>query len=236
MEETYLTKTIILNRKPFREYDSKLTIYSKERGKIYLVARGARKIKSKLSGHIEPISCSNVMIIRGRNLDYAGSAFNINNFKNLKNDYDKIICAAAGLNFVEKMVKEGEGDERIFCLLKNYLEFLDNTDLNNNYSLLFNFFKLKIFDFLGYRPELYNCVICKNKIKTGGNKIDSRRGGIVCASCKTSGSLTISDDCIKVLRLGNNYDFIKLFKIKMEESLKSEAIKIISSFHSYNFN
>ena len=47
MEETYNTKAIILNRQPFRERDSRVTIFSLERGKLILVARGTKKITSK---------------------------------------------------------------------------------------------------------------------------------------------------------------------------------------------
>ena len=43
MEETFYTRAIILKRSPWRENDSKVTVYSLERGRLELVARGTKK-------------------------------------------------------------------------------------------------------------------------------------------------------------------------------------------------
>src|SRR3989339_15793 len=90
MEETYITKIIVLNRWIHREHDSKILAFSPELGKIDLVVRGAQKNTSKLSAHIEPMNLGKVMIVRGRNCDYLGGIDNERNFRNIKTDFDKI--------------------------------------------------------------------------------------------------------------------------------------------------
>ena len=86
MEETYATKAIVLNRVPFRENDIRVSLYSSDQGRLDLIARGARKTKSKIAGHIEPISLARIMVIRGKRLDYLGSAINEASYFNIKND------------------------------------------------------------------------------------------------------------------------------------------------------
>ena len=49
MDETYNFEAIVLNRYAFRESDSRVILYSREKGKLELVARGTKKIKSKIS-------------------------------------------------------------------------------------------------------------------------------------------------------------------------------------------
>ena len=89
MEDTYNTKAIILRRTPYRESDLRLTVYTPEHGKKILIARGALKQKAKLTGHLEPLVLSDVMIVRGKNYDYIGSAQGKKFYLNIKSDLEK---------------------------------------------------------------------------------------------------------------------------------------------------
>lgn len=249
-EETYNTKAIILDRKPFKESDTKVSVFCLDRGRLELVARGTKKISSKMAGHLEPVSLSNIMVVRGKQYDYVGSAINENAFLNIKNDYNKIDIVGQAIGVFRKLVKEGERDERLFRLLSDFLEIINDLRFTNYELRLFNFFVLKLISELGHKPELYNCVVCKNKIAPGGNMFDMAKGGVVCGQCalatkphpipliKERGTverLTISDDCIKVLRLAASEDFKKLVKLNINYKLEREVKKIISSFYKYYF-
>ena len=54
MSQTYTTEGIILKRKDYQENDRLFTIYSKDYGKIDLIAKGTKKISSKLNSYLEP--------------------------------------------------------------------------------------------------------------------------------------------------------------------------------------
>jgi DNA repair protein RecO (recombination protein O) len=128
MESTYNTRVIILNRFDFRENDSRIICYSEDRGKLELVARGAKKLKSKSSGHIEPLTLSNIMVVKGKDVNYAGTATGENFYSNIKEDLDKIFIASQAMSLVDKMTRVGEIDdhEKIFNLLKGFLDNLEN--------------------------------------------------------------------------------------------------------------
>ena len=101
MEETYNTTAIITNNEPYREHDSKITAYTIDRGKLELIARGTKKIKSKLAGHLEPASLVNLMVVHGKQYDYTGFADSQNLYINIKNNYDKIlICGLVFQNLI----------------------------------------------------------------------------------------------------------------------------------------
>jgi DNA repair protein RecO (recombination protein O) len=250
MEETYKSKVIVLDRKPFREHDIRAAVYSLEKGRMDFVVRGAKKIESKLSGHLEPLCLSDIMIVRGRQLDYIGSAATENSFINLKRDFDKINCAGEAVRVFKKTVKNNEPDERLFYLLNDFLSILNSrAPLIVNYELFINFFILKLMVCLGYMPQLYSCANCGEKISPGGNKFNFAKGGLVCKKCASplppppirreeeGAKLAISDDCIKVLKITvlKEYNFHKLAKVKLNKKLNEEVIKIISLFYQYNF-
>jgi hypothetical protein len=128
MEPTFNTRAIILDRQDFRENDSRIICYSEDRGKLELVARGAKKLKSKSSGHIEPLTLSRLMVVQGKDVNYVGTATGENFYSNIKEDFDKVLIAKQALALVEKMTREGEvgGHEDVFNLLKDFLDNLEN--------------------------------------------------------------------------------------------------------------
>jgi DNA repair protein RecO (recombination protein O) len=61
-----LTKGIILTRSDYGEADRILTILTPDQGKLRLMAKGVRRVKSKLAGGIELFSVSDIAFVRGR--------------------------------------------------------------------------------------------------------------------------------------------------------------------------
>ncbi|MDD5071775.1 MAG: DNA repair protein RecO [Patescibacteria group bacterium] len=237
MEETYCTKAIILGRTNFREYDSRTIIYSLDKGKLDLVVRGAKKIKSKLAAHLEPLNLTEVMVVAGKQFDYIGAADSQNCFANIKNDLAKLAAAGKAVNFFNKFVKPEEADKEIFFLLKDFLESLDSRGLKISSDLLTSFFTFKILAQLGYGPELYNCVICNNKITPGRNLFSPSRGGLAGEEClkeKKDDALRISDDSIKILRLVIGNDLERLKNLKVSAILELEIKNLIGSFYQYH--
>ena len=239
MEETYNLQAIILKRQPFREVDLKITIYTKEKGKIDLVARGGKKFSSKLASHIEPLNLVNVMAIRGKIFDYVGSAVCQNSFLKIKNDLEKLESAGKAINIFNKLIKEEEREDSFlfFSILKNYLELVSEENLDNN--LFYYFFILKLLSGLGYKPELYNCVECSNKITLENNYFSYLKGGLICEKCNSDKNKNrealyrVSDDIIKVLRLAIKEDIKNLTKFNLNNKLKEEAINIVDNFLKY---
>jgi DNA repair protein RecO (recombination protein O) len=125
MDETYATKAIVLNRQPFRENDSRVILYSRDRGKLELIARGTKKINSKLAGHLEPLSLSSIMVVRGRQFDYIGGAAAINCFIDLKSDLAKLAAAGQAVKATSELIKTGIDDNYIYLLLLDFLEILN---------------------------------------------------------------------------------------------------------------
>lgn len=239
MEATYQTEAIILAREPYRENDSRITVYSREHGKLELVARGAKKTLSKLSGHIEPVSLADIMVVRGRQYDYAGSATARNSFAAIKNDLDKSAAAGTAFKAFDKAVKPGVADARLFFLLQDFLELISEEE-KSNYELFSYYFIYKLLAELGFRPNLKTCAVCGRKLEPAGNRFLPMDGGIVCRACASKPSRAglrpdISGDAIKVLRLLDGHSFVELAKIKTEKKLEGELSRIITLFYGHIF-
>ena len=73
-ERLYRTEAIVLRRADLGEADRLLTIFTPERGKLRVVAKGARKVGSRKGGHVELFTRSNLLIAKARELDIVSQA------------------------------------------------------------------------------------------------------------------------------------------------------------------
>ena len=69
MSRLYKTEGVVLKRHYTGEADALLTFCTPDRGKLRAIARGVRRPKSRLAGHLEPLTHCTMMLAEGRNLD-----------------------------------------------------------------------------------------------------------------------------------------------------------------------
>lgn len=228
---TRLIKGIILRKQDYRESDRLFVIYTDELGKISAVAKGVRKIKSKMAGHLELFSVINLMVAPGKNNYQIAGADREENFLNIKSDLGKTVLGSFCLEAVDIFTKTDHTDIKIYGLLSEILKTFDNGKNKNflkTYALS-KFFVLKLLSLLGWTPELYICVKCKKKIAPSGNFFDAGRGGLTCGQCGR-GELPISTSAIKILRFVLKNDFRKIVALKITRVQIRELAKIIDAF------
>ncbi|MCL0032061.1 DNA repair protein RecO, partial [Dehalococcoidia bacterium] len=73
-EKIYKTQGIILRHYPFGETDYILSLLTPNRGKVRAIVKGARKLKSRIGGHVEPVMLTSFLLTKGHNLDLVNQA------------------------------------------------------------------------------------------------------------------------------------------------------------------
>lgn len=223
---TYKTQGIIIKRSNFGESSLMLNIYTKDFGKIEAVARGARKAKGKLKGHLELFLLADLVLANGRSIDTITSSVAAENFLNLRNNLEISFGAYYIIELADRMIMQEHKDERVFYLLKKALLFLDGLASRNfntstetkathrcvafkdipeklNLDLLILLFQIHLLNLSGFSPELDKCVICSKPIAPGENYFSLKLGGVAGKECvyKVPEAVLISDNAIKLIRL-----------------------------------
>ena len=85
--------SIILSRRDIKEYDQMIHLYSEEKGKMELYARGVKKIISKNTAHLEPFSVVLVDIAHGKEINYITRVQNVDYMPAIRKDLHKSMCA-----------------------------------------------------------------------------------------------------------------------------------------------
>jgi len=229
---TYQTEAIIIKRIKLGEADRILTIYTPELGKLKAVAKGTRRPKSKLGGHVELLTHSRLMLARGRNLDIITQAQTIDNFLQIKDDLERISRGLYLAELVDSFTGEHIEDRRLFKLL---LETLKQLSLSKDYESILRYFELHLLDHLGYRPQLQHCTDCNSPLKPDTNFFCSSLGGVLCHQCgfNEPTARPISLNTLKVLRLWQNCDFTAARRVRINRELAVELEQVMREYIKY---
>ncbi len=228
---TRQARGIILKKNDYRENDRLFIIYTDEFGKIEAIAKGVRKIKSKMAGHLDLFSEIDLMVAPGKTYYQIAGADQRKKFINIRKDLAKTVLGSFCLEAVDNFTKPGHPDYKIYALIGEFLNILNGSEEKkflNNYALS-KFFIIKLMSILGWEPELYSCLKCKNKIVPEGNFFDAARGGLFCKKCGREG-IPISAAGIKILRFVLKKDSGYFPAIKISKKQLKETAAIIDCF------
>lgn len=235
MSHYYQTYAITLHRRDIRENDRYLSFYTQDLGKVQAIVSGAKKIKSRLSGHLEPFALVELGIVRGAKINKVTSAQCVFRYSRLMENIDKMMCAGFCLRFLNKMVHVGVSDKKIFTLLTSALEAMNTEESDYNVKIFNAVFTLKAMSLLGYAPELAKCVVCKSEEINELIVFSFNKGGIVCSRCREGvAGENISLKELQCLQKSLQIDFHEAMHLKEDEALYKKYNTLVSKFFMYH--
>ena len=197
---TYRALGVTLRRSPVREADLLTGMYTREHGKLELLARGAQRLTSKLMGHLEPLTLVRVSIARGRSMDQVIEAEVINAFPAVRNGYENSARGLYVAELVDGFSALSAANAELFNLTVQTLEALGTA---GNPDLSLRYFDLQLLRLSGFMPELYHCVECGAELEPGRHRFAVGSGGALCADCGPTDVVVrpLSLPALKLLRL-----------------------------------
>lgn len=171
---------MVLHASPIGEYDRRVVILTKERGKISAFARGARKPNSALVGMTSPFTFGDFTVYEGRTSYTLVSASVSNYFSELRLDVEGAYYGFYFLEFASYYARESNDETQLLKLLYQTLRALTNPHLDNR--LVRYIYELKIIAVNGEAPQVFECVCCKDRERSVLFSV--RRGGLICSECR----------------------------------------------------
>ena len=121
-----LTQGIVLTRVNYQEADRILTLLTTDQGKLRVIAKGVRKIKSKLAGGVELFSESELSVIRGKGeVGTLVSSRLIKHYETIVKDIDRTMYAYEFLKVMNK-ITEDNAEQEYYQVTSDVLAALDN--------------------------------------------------------------------------------------------------------------
>ena len=164
------------------EADRILTFYSLQLGKVRGIARGARRMKSRFGGMLEPFSSINLTFFNKRN-DSLGSISHIDSletFSPLRESLDLIWAASRMVALVDGVTADRDSNPTIYHTLLEGLRSLVRTD---DPVLLTLLFQIHILSHSGFQPQVDRCASCGRDLEEQSSRFSPSAGGCLCGSC-----------------------------------------------------
>lgn len=233
MREKIELTGIVLCSTPVGDYDKRLVILTKERGKITAFARGARKPNSPYLGISEPFNFGTFSLSEGYDAYHLSGADIKEYFPDVKNDIEGICYGTYFCDILEYLCVDGCGDSNVLNLIYVTLKALTKPDLPK--KLIRRIFELKILDYDGEGMLASCCCMCESKdlaaFYLSGN-------GFLCKNCvkKVEKKYYVNQSTVYTLQYILSAPLKKLYTFQVTEEVFRELDVIIDSYFSKHVN
>jgi DNA repair protein RecO (recombination protein O) len=192
-------EAIVLSRTRFGETSLLATLFTKNRGPLRFVVKGARRPRSRFGGRLEPTHHILAVYYRkeGRDLHLLSDADLLTSFSGLRGSLLRLAHAYAIIDALVGLKREETPAENLFRLALHALAAAETEPETALEAALWSFLLAALTD-AGYRPELARCVRCGRDLRRSSARFDPRAGGVACAG-HGEGGLLLSPGTIGIL-------------------------------------
>lgn len=146
------TQGIILQMYPRGEKDYSVTIFSPLFGKIKAYAKGARRMESKFTGHLDLLNICDFELYNGPHSTLITQCDVIGSFSKFREELPKFYLATESAKMTNRCITENEDHISSYNLL---IETLEAINTFGKEDMIFEAFKIKLCEILGLMPDLY---------------------------------------------------------------------------------
>ncbi|MBN1494530.1 DNA repair protein RecO [Candidatus Peregrinibacteria bacterium] len=143
---------IIINKRAVGEHDYSVTIFTPFYGKIQAGARGAKQISSKFTGHLDLLNICDFQLYQSPKSYTITECSLKSSFPSFRENLGKFYYASETAKIIKAFETENENCEDMYSLL---IQTFDAFDKYNCENLVFEAFKIKLFNLTGIMPDIY---------------------------------------------------------------------------------
>lgn len=230
------TEGLILRSRRQGETSKILTIYTKDFGKISLIAKGSRSIKSRNWGALEPFTHIALVFYQkeNRELQFLSQADILEFFVSLHAELGKMILASTICELVDRTEMAEAVNPALYALVLKAMRTLEKA--RSNARNVIRAFQLKLIGMLGYEPKLSACKQCGNTETKRQVTFALDAGYFKCQDCigGSSNGVLVSSSAIEVMNYLQKADLTAAPKIKVSARLGQEIDEFLSSYLRYH--
>lgn len=195
-----VTRGIVLRETETKESDKILTLLTQDRGKIAVIARGARRKSCKFAACAQSLAYSEWTLYQKGDWYYANEGSTIELFDGLRNDLETMALGFYFAELTESVTTEGTPAEELLRHLLNGLYAV--SALHKPPALVKAAFELKLLCLAGYEPLADGCAYCGCP-EPEQPLLDVVQGVLRCRTCgvkESALSMPLCHDSLAALR------------------------------------
>ena len=215
-----------------------LTLFTRTRGKVAVIAKGARRVKTGVLSGVETSNLIEAIIYfkASRSVQTLGQVTVLKSFPRIKQDliltgYVSAILEMLNLSFLDEEPNPGAFEAAV-GILDDYEDGIGDNRIN------FWSYQLSALKSIGFAIDPYTCPVCERQSFNVGSRnlfwIDS--GAVCCPDCQPLGgnSLSVSGETVNILRRLTDGNSQMLSRLKPSLTAKKEITAILEKFLKYH--
>ena len=231
-EHSLRVEAVVLRHYDWGEADRLLSLYTREQGKLRTIAKGVRRMRSRKAGHLEPFTRVALLLARGRDFWIVTQAETVDAYLPIGENLVRTGYAAYVIELLDRFTYE-EGENRaLYALLVDTLERVTH---EADPFLAVRYYEMRLFDIVGFRPNLFECMQCGNVIKPQDQFFSAERGGVLCPKCGPNAPATrpVSLETLKFMRHFQRSAYPEACRAVLSTSVQAEMESLHQFFITY---
>ncbi|MCF8092450.1 MAG: DNA repair protein RecO [Desulfotignum sp.] len=234
----FRTEAILLRKIDYGDHDFIITFITRDRGKITVMAKNAKKSVKRFSGSLDLFSLNHILCsFPKKNKDAMVTLAHAdleNGFANIRFNVFKTAYASYWAEMTHLWMEEGRTQPKLYDLLLFALDMLDRSDIQK--EVLSLLFQIRFMSISGFTPNMEMCENCNTLVDNIPEKklrFDFKEGKIVCPRCRVNGSkygMDVSKGTLKQLFWMNNTDICRADRIRFSGFAIKEGQMLLESF------
>lgn len=219
-----------MRRRAYGEADRILTVLTPGLGKLTAIAKGVRRLTSKLAGHTELFYVVDWVLAEGRTWYVVSGAEMVEPHRHLHGSLRTVEQASYLARLVDRLAPEHEAQPRLYVLLTEAL-----AALTDDTPHLLRQVEWQLLLASGFQPELRACSHCGNPLDPAQLALCPSRGGALCPDCLRSEAfhIPIHADTLKILRLYERAPLGLAARLSPAADTQHELARVTSAFLSH---
>lgn len=177
------TEAVILKTINHGDTSKIATLYSREYGRLKIIAKGVRNLKSRYVGLLAPVQYVRIEFYEKptSELQLFKSGEIVQSYYTLFKDFDRLAFAQVAMEFIERTAEKSEPHPELFDLVVWVLNALN--DEKSSPVKSYWYFHLRSLSELGFRPNVFQCQRCKTSLEGTGAVYHKPDGVLYCGNC-----------------------------------------------------
>ncbi len=234
--KTYTSHAIIMRTQEFAESDLLVTFFTRDKGRLKGIAKGARKSRKRF------VNCLDVFCLaeleysmkREGSLYFLNSGRLINAYPGIRSDFTILSRASYMVELTEILFPWGVADRKMFELLIGSLDALAEMEKGDIIPLIF---EIKAMTLGGYGINFNRCTICGRPYKGEGRAVFRRdKGGIACLKCQQETAISpgLDPQAVEMINVMKTHPLKSLMKLQMKEEIVKEIKPVLKLHREYH--
>ncbi len=225
-------EAIVLRHSDWGEADRLLWLFTREIGKVRVVAKGVRKPRSRKAGHLEPFTRVELMLAQGRDLPIVTQAEARDAYLTLRGDLVRVGYAAYVIELLDRFTYEEGENMALYRLLSETLSRINN---ETEPAFAVRYYEVRLLDLVGFRPQLVDCVGCGKEIVAEDQFFSFEKGGVICPGCgiREAGVRPVSMPALRILRHFQRSNYTEAQRLRLASNVDFELENLMNNYLTY---